>query len=1021
MGSPDLFRALTRSLKGGRGRSVAPDDIRLTPYLSVVVAVLYMMAADGDISDRESSQLQSVIGADADSLHRAVAYAETRSVDQFLKDAPPLLDAKARLCLLMNVCDSLMADGELSTTELQLFDRLVGALGHTKASFQPYFDAIALKDRFSVLGDFDAAAASQELTPPKALVVSMVYMMSADGSMGEEEIGRLNAVVGSSQALLKASLRYVGQVRAPQFLAAAAGVLDEQQRLCILLNACDTMMSDHQVAAGERELFRRMLTAFGIAPGQFDRYLNVIYLKNDLPQDDRRLPSAGKQDEQPQARARTRNRSEGVVFERKRQWQEQGGDAGDADPEERRKARRSDGKDAQNSEMDARISRTMQENIDRMSGEFKGADAFDTLAANSRDGLPAGDTGDADEGATDLRAFRESGFSQDKNHVVESGRSGQGKHWKDADGAGDRRSMRDADGAAGGAGRLRNGASLNGKHWKDVDGAADANGSQPDGATVEGKHWQDTDGAAGVDGARRKGAGADGKHWKDADGDADHRAMRDTDGQQDADDARRNGASLDGKHWKDADAAGDANGSQRNGATVDGKHWKDADGDSDMRALQDADRDGDSAGKAGRNGVFDKAALRDAEGAATQAGLVDDGRNLPGQAWRDAAMPGDPNAMRDADAPPNGKHLVDDRGSFDTEGAEDGDGLVVVDPITGRMGTVSDRTKTIQAHLEAMRSASSITAANRLPRLPAGPAVQRRLPDAAVAADVASNTAASLMPAGAGMGIAVRTETIENDDDVQMLLASDEGGPILSENTSASPPEQAQQNRKLRQWSAVLLPALFVTYGSTMVGETAAERTFITSENMATDARVVHQMASVQQTVYRVVPDAVTLGTPAVLTPLGSASTSAAAAGGASSASGAAVSHAANTAATVAAGASTAAGITAVKHASGSTGAQAPVGDGEATVLSDREQADRFLEQRKQELQVSFERQHWASVVASQRQQWFVYAKSIVLLGLGMAFWGVLFRSMRMLHASTAAGLIGLLLTANGYWLFLPF
>ena len=75
---------------------------------------------------------------------------------------------------------------------------------------------------------------------------------------------------------------------------------------------------------------------------------------------------------------------------------------------------------------------------------------------------------------------------------------------------------------------------------------------------------------------------------------------------------------------------------------------------------------------------------------------------------------------------------------------------------------------------------------------------------------------------------------------------------------------------------------------------------------------------------------------------------------------------------------------------------------------SDREQADRFLEQRKQELQVSFERQHWASVVASQRQQWFVYAKSIVLLGLGMAFWGVLFRSMRMLHASTAAGLIGL-------------
>ncbi len=73
MGSPDLFRALTRSLRGGSGRSVTPDELQLTPYLSIVVAILYMMAADGDISDRESSQLQSVVGADDDSLRRAVA------------------------------------------------------------------------------------------------------------------------------------------------------------------------------------------------------------------------------------------------------------------------------------------------------------------------------------------------------------------------------------------------------------------------------------------------------------------------------------------------------------------------------------------------------------------------------------------------------------------------------------------------------------------------------------------------------------------------------------------------------------------------------------------------------------------------------------------------------------------------------------------------------------------------------------------------------------------------------------
>ena len=897
MGSPDLFRALTRSLRGGKARAVAPDDIRLTPYLSVVIAILYMMAADGDISDRESSQLQSVIGADAETLHRAIAYAETRSVDQFLQDVPPVLDTKARLCLLMNVCDSLMADGELSFTELQLFDRLVAALGYTRAGFQPYFDAIALKDRTSVLGDFDAAANAAELTPPKVLVVSLLYMMSADGSMGEEEIGRLNAVVGASQALLKSSLRYVGQVRAPQFLAAAAGVLDQQQRLCVLLNACDTMMSDHQVAGGERDLFRRMLAAFGIAPGNFDSYLNVIYLKNDLPQDERRAPAAGEQAAQAQGRHRHSRRSEGVVFERKRQWDEEGGDAGVAGSGERRKARDAKAQEEPASALDARISRTMQENIDRMSDEFDGNAAFDTVAANSRGGALAGDPGAANDGPTDLRAFRESEFSKNKDQVAEHSHGGKGRHWNDADGAGDQRAMRDAN--------------------------------------------RPTDDAA----RRDSGTSVPGHHWKDAEGGADRRAMRDGEG------------------------PAEAGGGQSQGERKPDRHWKDADGDRDLRATQDAAATTGGTGAAGRGGVFDKPAWIDADGAAIHAGLEDEGSVMPGRAWHDAAMPGEGKAMQDAGAASAGTRLVDDRNSFDGQASDGGAGPALSGPIAGRMDSVSDRTKTIQAHLEAMRSARSITAANRLPRLPAGPAVQRRLPAAAVAAQVSCGAGAAL---AMGAGDAASVGRMDVEEASPMLLASDEGGPLLSENTSPPSPEQARLNRRLRQWSAVLLPALFVTYGTTMVGETAAERTFITSENMATDARVVHQMASVQQTVYRVVPEAVAL---------------------ASASPGSSV----------------------------PPGASASPADGEAVMPSDREQADSFLERRKQELQALFKRHQGASAVAAERQQWFVYAKSIVLPGLGMAFWGVLFRSMRMLHGSTAAGLLGLLLTANGYWLFMHF
>jgi hypothetical protein len=177
-----------------------------------------------------------------------------------------------------------------------------------------------------------------------------------------------------------------------------------------------------------------------------------------------------------------------------------------------------------------------------------------------------------------------------------------------------------------------------------------------------------------------------------------------------------------------------------------------------------------------------------------------------------------------------------------------------------------------------------------------------------------------------------------------------------------------------------------------MVGETAMQHGFIVNENIATDARIVHQMASVQQTVYRIAPESVILSMDKL-------------AGGVVQAGGA--SGSAATAALAATGTSTT-----------TTTASSGADDKD---LSDRVKADNFLQGRKQELMAVAQSHQGASAVAAERQQWFIYAKSIVLLGLGMAFWGVLFRSMRMLHASTAIGVLSLLLTANGYWLFIQF
>lgn len=920
MGSPDLFRALTQTLRGEGAHAVTAEDARLTPYLSVVVAILYMMAVDGDISDRESSQLQSVIGADDSVLRRAVAYAQSHDVDSFLREAPALLDDDARLCLLVNVADSLMADGELQKVELLLFDRMLAAFGQTRASFQPHFDAIAAKGRTSMLGDFDAAAATDEMTPPKALVVAMLYMMSADGEMAAEEIGRLSAAIGGSQALLKASLRYVSQVRAPQFLALAAGLLDRRQRLCILLNACDAMMSDGEVDAAERDLFGRMMAAFGIDAASLDAYLNTIRLKNEAPHDEARPPAraaskASKISEAspvPALPPRRKKSEQGVVFERKRTWSEETGAGGGATPEARRSAAAREAQDPGEGPLDSRISRTMQDNIDRLSDSFDDEVTLATMERHSRgdDHKPVRSR-DGD-GPDELRAVTDGKGDKDLRSVADRRGNGDLRSTKDGKGASDLRAARDNEGVS------------------DVRSARDGRGDSDSRTTGVGK------GASDVRSARDGQGAGDLRAARDSQGASEVRSARDGKGESDS------RAASDGKGPKALRTASDGEGDK------DGRTASDGDGASDLRTATDAD------------GPSDLRAARDAGARPDTTHLQDSGIAAAPPHWKDTGLQGEQRQMDDAGASPAAQHLVDDRRNFDADDEAGSEGPGDPDAIEGRMGDVRERTSRIRDHVEALQRSRSVRAGSRLPSLPPAPRPIR--------------SADSEVPALAGAEEDPSTD-FRSGDAAGMLFASDEGGPKMNEPAPPSGADEAKVNRKMRLRSAVLLPALFVTYGATMVGESISERLFMLNENIATDARIVHQMASVQQSIYRIAPEAVRLAPDALAVPV----------------------------------AVTAASGVATTTASGDV---AP---------SDREKAEAFLEQRKGEL-VGKVRQHQASgAVAAEQQQWFIYAKSIVLLGLGMAFWGVLYRSLRMLNASTAAGLAGLLLAANGYWLLVRF
>ena len=132
------------------------------------------------------------------------------------------------------------------------------------------------------MGLFDMFKSDRpKLQPRVALAVGVLYMMAADGQIEEEELGQLRAIVGGDRALLDTAVKYWRSASFDEFLQSAPAVLDTNQRLCLLVNACDSLLSDGVAAQQEQAMFGRLLSAMGVTEDQFQPYFQTILIKNN--------------------------------------------------------------------------------------------------------------------------------------------------------------------------------------------------------------------------------------------------------------------------------------------------------------------------------------------------------------------------------------------------------------------------------------------------------------------------------------------------------------------------------------------------------------------------------------------------------------------------------------------------------------------------------------------------------------------------------------------------------------------
>ncbi|MFC8686916.1 TerB family tellurite resistance protein [Brevibacillus porteri] len=130
----------------------------MTPHFGFACSLLYMMKSDGEMDHEEIGQLLAVLGGEESNgvigvgannrqlLENAMKYTRNNSIEKFLNEVTPLLTDAQKMCILVNLIDSSLADGQPEREEQELFGKFLTAFGISEDRFRPFFEVIVLKN-----------------------------------------------------------------------------------------------------------------------------------------------------------------------------------------------------------------------------------------------------------------------------------------------------------------------------------------------------------------------------------------------------------------------------------------------------------------------------------------------------------------------------------------------------------------------------------------------------------------------------------------------------------------------------------------------------------------------------------------------------------------------------------------------------------------------------------------------------------------------------------------------------------
>jgi len=130
-------------------------EVRLTPQIIFAISLMYMASADGHIDNKEMAYLSTIMREDISILNQANKYIKKSitngmSFNDFIKKSNDLLSLEQKECILINMIDLMLSDGENAKNQEILISIILMEFSLDSKDYEDYRNVISKKNDHTI-------------------------------------------------------------------------------------------------------------------------------------------------------------------------------------------------------------------------------------------------------------------------------------------------------------------------------------------------------------------------------------------------------------------------------------------------------------------------------------------------------------------------------------------------------------------------------------------------------------------------------------------------------------------------------------------------------------------------------------------------------------------------------------------------------------------------------------------------------------------------------------------------------